>query len=499
MFHSLIFGVNNSNSYRSAGAHRIASVMRENGWDCEVIDWTMFWKDYQLTDLLKTRITKDTKIIGFSTFVNIWDPKLDTLCKWIKENYPHVCIVLGGQEVLKTNVDKRYIDWYVDSFGDIAIVELCKYIASNGKRPITDLSEQARSGKRLIRCLVNYQAFPMKSLFVNYEERDFIDQYESLTTEIGRGCVFHCDFCNFPILGVKGDFSRDAEDFERNLKKNYDQWGVKTYYIADETFNDRTEKIIKFADVVEKLNFKPWFAAFTRADLLISRKQDREHMARMGVMGQFYGIESLNYASAKSVGKGMKTEKLLDGLLELKEYFKSQGPYRASISLITGLQHETLETLDNGLQWLLNNWTDQNVIYFPLTIPSEQEENLSILSKEWHTRGYEQIDDRREITEEAAWKFLHSGDLPPLLWKNEHMDIYQATDFVVKFGQEHLHKFKKSNWDMGNMHRDYRKPISELLNVGALDPYPPEVFQFRTDFINGYIDKKLNFRPKKSN
>ena len=104
------------------------------------------------------------------------------------------------------------------------------------------------NGRPLLSANDQYSAFPMKSLNVIYEDRDYIQPYEWLGIEFARGCKFSCDFCNFPVLGVKGDYSRDADDFGIQIKDAYDRFGVTNYLVADETFNDRTEKIAKFAD-----------------------------------------------------------------------------------------------------------------------------------------------------------------------------------------------------------------------------------------------------------
>ena len=71
----------------------------------------------------------------------------------------------------------------------------------------------------------------------------------------------------------------------------------------------RVEKITKFADVVEKLDFVPWFSAYIRADLLIARPRDREELLRMNLTGHYYGIETFNRESGKIIGKGYDTEK----------------------------------------------------------------------------------------------------------------------------------------------------------------------------------------------
>ena len=109
---------------------------------------------------------------------------------------------------------------------------------------------------------------------IKYEDRDFIKSTEWLTIEFARGCIFKCPYCTFPILGVKFDPSRDSEDAYTQLQDAYDRYGVTNYFVSDETFNDKPEKIAKFADMAERLSFNPWYSGFIRADLMVSRGQE---------------------------------------------------------------------------------------------------------------------------------------------------------------------------------------------------------------------------------
>ena len=94
-FHSLIFSVNHSNNLRQAGGHRIAHILRNNGWDVEVVDFVLFWPYEQLQELVRSRVNKNTKMFGFSLFANSWNKEMDQFTKWLKETWPDITIVLG--------------------------------------------------------------------------------------------------------------------------------------------------------------------------------------------------------------------------------------------------------------------------------------------------------------------------------------------------------------------------------------------------------------------
>ena len=84
MNHSLIFCVNTLRSIRPGGAHRIATVLREEGWDVEVIDWSTYWTLDELKELAKLRINSNTVFCGFSSFFQHWDNHIEEFVIWLK-------------------------------------------------------------------------------------------------------------------------------------------------------------------------------------------------------------------------------------------------------------------------------------------------------------------------------------------------------------------------------------------------------------------------------
>ena len=112
-------------------------------------------------------------------------------------------------------------------------------------------------------------------------------------------------------------------------------------------------------------------AGYIRADLLVSKPNDWEMIHDIGLNAQFYGVESFNRPSAKSVGKGMETIKLQDGLLKYRDWMEARGFYKGHLSLIAGLPHETLDSLRNTKQWIEDNWVGNSHQIMPLWIPDK--------------------------------------------------------------------------------------------------------------------------------
>jgi radical SAM superfamily enzyme YgiQ (UPF0313 family) len=456
----LLFNVSsNENFPRPVGIYRLATTLRNNDWDAEVIDFVPCWTLDELKQLARQRIDQNTKFFGFGYLFSNYVPLIEDFCQWLRVEYPDLILIYGSMQkiLFKTTVFHYYISGYAEN----SILVLLKYLFNNGARPVFDISQG--DGRKVIDSINSYPAYPMKDLFNHYESRDFVQPWEWLTTEMARGCKFQCSFCNFPLIGVKGDFDRAQENIQAELQSNYDRFGVQNYFISDETFNDRTEKIIQVADVVDRLSFKPWFSAFIRPDLLASRPGDREHMLRMGLYGQYYGVESFNNPSARAVGKGYNTEKIKQAILETREYFNSQGPkhYRGSISLIAGLPFETMETLEQARQWIKQNWAGEHIYLNPLMIKMDDNKRSKI-AQDYEKYGYREILPQ-EVGAEVYDKFVResppawyaNGEMASVVWKNNDMDIFMARDFTNNLLTEIQPTNRKNPWNIGYYHKTH--------------------------------------------
>ena len=499
MHHALIFSSCSEESQRGVGSHRIATVLRDNGWDVEVIDFAPYWPLDCLKELVKSRTTSSTVFFGFGVFFNNWSPILNDLTAWMKQTYPGVKTVIGGQSVALTPADN--MDYWIDSFGEVAILELAKSMIGNTSQGVKfDINFLGQ--KKLIRAVSSYPAFPMKSYKTIMEKRDFLEPWEWVTTEFARGCKFSCDFCNFPVLGVKGDYSRTQEDFIYEMRHNYDNFGIDRYFVADETFNDTEEKIIKFADAAETLDFDPFFSGFMRADLMIAKPSSWEHLARLNFGGHYYGVESFNHESAKMIKKGMHPEKIKEGLLEIKSFLSSKIFYRGTISLIYGLPKETPDTLAQTETWLKEHWSDQGIVTFPLDIDKISDKNnsaytnLSKMSIEAAKYGIEEMTDRDIEEEVVPYKFnwrLGNYAEKNLLWKHDTMNIFQARQLAYDFQNYHVYNFAMDNWQLcgPSVNAKHKLSLFDTKDMKKIHATVDREVWINT-FLKSYIDKKLS-------
>ena len=479
MHKGIIFNISNEGfANRIPGAHRIATELRNHNWDIEVIDFVQWWTPDELTRLLNSRIDNDTKFIGFSSVFSAWNDCAEMICMWVKERYPDIKVLYGSGtfKTLKT----KLVDYYMVGYSDVEILNLLKYLFSNGEA----IPHNVIKGTKVIK---SSGAAPWKNPLIIYEDRDFIESYEWLGIEFSRGCKFACAYCNFPHIGVKGDWTRDSDNVEYQLKDAYDRFGTTRYMVSDETFNDSVEKITKFANVVDTLNFEPFFTGFLRADLAINRGvREWEELSRMKFYGHFYGIETFNYKTGKAIGKGMDPEKVKQGLIDIKNYFRTHNDnyYRGTIALVAGLPYDTEENVYSNYEWLKENWNGESYLFNVLDIPPKEiYESLNGDSKitlDFEKFGYS------KIAETSDMSTMMSRDTN-IIWKNEHTDFYRMFDIVEKIYDDiRGYDFKFNNWEIAFANLDIG--LTELLNCSQ----NADTNSARTSLVRNYIDKKLN-------
>ena len=240
---------------RSAGGHRIATFLRQNNWDIEVLDFWPTWTRDELTDFFDSRVTKDTKFVGISAMFpaagsSIKNQKhfqeMQNNVHYLRDRYPQLTWVAGAQNL--SAVLGYPVDYYFSSFAEYGLLEFLNWLTGvPGADPKIKTRNYWGADRQVVECRTDFPAWPMPNANVSYEERDFLRPDEVLTVELGRGCKFQCKFCSFTVLGVKGDMSRCEENLYTELRENYVKWGIQHYTVGDETINDSKSKLAKCA------------------------------------------------------------------------------------------------------------------------------------------------------------------------------------------------------------------------------------------------------------
>lgn len=430
---------------RAIGGYKIASALRTAGYSVFVLaNFMHFVRKGNINSVLDKLIGDNTLWVGFSStlfMVNretvdrkrhtrdgarkniLWTwPTADThaitkLTDYIRSR--GVKTVYGGQ-VGYTRVQevKDNIDYFVVGMGETPAVDLSNHLKwgtrlqCRGQNPqILDYDRQGNS-------------YDFRNSVVNYVTEDFWQHNDAMGIEFARGCIFKCKFCAYPLIGKnKNDESylRSKQSIKQELQKNYELFGTTRYVIADDTFNERTDKLQIIADAIEELDLDLQFSAYIRIDLVARFPEQIELLRKINVCSWFLGIESLNPHAAKAIGKGMHKEEIYRTVLDAKQAF--QGKLNIFGSFIVGLPYDDADTIAAWSQELVER-TDifDSFSFSPL-----------------------ELDPASELYKRADY-YGYDIDTQSMTWTNQHWTSESAIEYTTQLQSNTANRFRVSTF-----------------------------------------------------
>ncbi len=340
--------------WRPIGIYQIANILRKKGYTVQVIDsfpWLVYTDFDKLLKIFDKFVDKDTLWIGFGStwfyrIENMFDdpqpkagssdglmttkPKqkldaikentrllnldeIDKLKTLVYSKNPEIKFVMGGARAFsgRKGFASPLIDCYIEGFADATVVEYTEYL--DGKR---DSIEHIKNEDGSINIIHDHkgESFDFVHDKHSWHPSDLVIDGEILPLETARGCIFSCAFCAYPLNGRKKlDYLKSSDILKDQFLENYEKYNVTDYFFTEDTFNDSPKKIrILHDEVVDKLPFKITFSSYMRLDLLNAHRDTIPLLYNMGVRSVMFGIESMNYEANKTVGKGIRKEKILE-------------------------------------------------------------------------------------------------------------------------------------------------------------------------------------------
>jgi radical SAM superfamily enzyme YgiQ (UPF0313 family) len=461
---------------RSIGAYQVAHHCRKANIKCQVVDFTDLFKLEELKKILESCIDQETLAVGISsTFYFNRDAKkkfisaernFDTvipapiveLLKYIKTTYPKIKIIGGGANSYQLEGEDLF-DIVFHGYSEQSVLEYIEELKGHRNKKIRTRvgSTEVVDGKS--------DHFDITSLDHQWHTNDIILNNETLPIEISRGCIFKCKFCAYPLNGKKKfDYLRDPDRIKEEMIYNYENFGVTNYFFADDTFNDSTEKVRALHQAFLSLPFKINFVTYLRIDLLYAHPEQIALLKEMGLGSAFFGIETLNHASGKIVGKGMKPEKIKEFLSDLYyTHWEEKIPF--TISFIVGLPGETKESIYDTYKWCKS--TPFNDIWFPLFIKTKSH-YYSDFDLTYQNYGYTLTDDG---------------------WISDIMTFQDATDIAEEFNRDGMYENSYiSSWLLFSI-LSYGITIEELRNKKIKDVNWPSILLKKYGLFRKYKEK----------
>lgn len=473
---------------RSLGAYQVAHHCRENGYNVQVIDFTDFFDKQELVDIIKKLLSDKLLAVGISTTfystidedddpklsVNagsnlrgdvVIDEKLSAVFNAVKTFNSNIKIIAGGANSWQA-VGNLTFDAVFHGYSEQSVVEYLETLQHKRPKSIHPKIKH----QEIVNGDLTY--FDIENLNHRYTANDVILRGETLPIEIGRGCIFKCKFCSYPLNGKKkNDYIRNYDLLKEELEYNYKEFGVTNYFFTDDTFNDSTDKIRALHKVFTSLSFKIGFVCYLRVDLLHRHSEQILLLKEMGLNSVVFGVESLHHGAAKAIGKGMNPEKLKKFLLDLY-YTHWEESVSITCSMIIGLPGETEEHVREVHAWFRNEGKDLCDSWWPLTI-STKGHYLSAFDKEYTKYKYTLIDDgwvSPTMTYRQAFnlsqEFNHIGmyrDNHPGSWMIEALLSYGYTLHELMNWQVKDMPWKKLLLKRMRMVKDYKTQLYKIL------------------------------------
>ena len=376
MYDSIIFTDSTENMAiaKPLGAYKCAHVLRENGYSCLVVDHFHAFTEKELKQLISMTVSEKTKFIGFSntfladssipknadgstpTYPLLKNGRVfpqgnvveDNIILFIKQLQPSIKIIVGGARS-NPNESNRNIDYVFIGYSEVSIVNFMNHLS---RGDILTNATKNIFGRIIIddRKAPDYNFADSSMIWLPSD----VVNHKVLPLEIGRGCIFKCKFCSFPMNGKQQlDFVRSEKQLMYELEKNYNEYGIFRYQIVDDTFNDNDYKLDIMLAGIKKLKFQPEFWAYTRLDLLArSIDTNFQKLYDIGLRATFFGFETLNEETGRIVGKGYSRQRQIEAVQHIRNKYKDTVSMHGTF--IIGLPKETEESCRNTFQMLLS-------------------------------------------------------------------------------------------------------------------------------------------------
>jgi radical SAM superfamily enzyme YgiQ (UPF0313 family) len=324
---------------------------------------------------------------------------------------------LGGS-LVRADLKAKDADFLVLGYAEANIVNLVEHL-KNGI-PLNNSYRNVNNNKIIINNVLA-DGYEFTKDTMTWLPEDIIN-HTKLPIEIGRGCVFSCAFCSYPMNGKsKLDFIKEIHIIKHELLYNYNKYGIFDYAIVDDTFNDSPEKLKFLRDMIVTLPFKPQFWCYARLDLICVHPETLDLLYDIGIRHMFFGIETLDRKSGMAIGKGFDREKQISMIAQIKEKYPEIHLHGA---FLVGTPYETVESVKQTMDDIISYKIKLDSCVFRPVMIGKKEIGLvfeSKFTKDPSKYGYRSTEN----------------ESPLMIWENDQMSFKTAVDLAKSFGESY--------------------------------------------------------------
>lgn len=359
----VLFGDSQPDQSRPIGIYVLASYLRQHGIPTQTLWGWNQRPQHVFYGMCNKFLNDQIKVVGISStllsnlesgesnFFGLPTEELYWRFELIKKLAPNAKIVVGGSQTIYSNLStipgSEFVDLFVHGQGEQALLEFVQAVNSDAKVITTSITPPATSDK-----IYKYNNFTTTQ--VKFDVTDCLVDGEAMAVEFARGCIFKCSFCSYELNGKSpGDYIKTKETLREELLYNYNNFGTTYYYSSDDLINDSEEKVDMILEVSKSLPFKLTYSGYLRLDLIRRFPAMAKKLKDSGLIAAFFGVETINDASGRAVGKGLGLDRVNEGIDICDQAWG--GTVSGSVGMIIGLPKDTPDYKFQLSEWLTSD------------------------------------------------------------------------------------------------------------------------------------------------
>ena len=332
------------------GLAYVAAALEKAGFQVAIMDNYLLEKPIENVKLEIKRINPE--IVGITCSSSTYNRVVET-AKAIKETLPSCKVVVGGWHpsyMPESMLQHQEIDYVVMGEGERAMVELATHITrGEDDRGIAEIAGVAYRRKRKIvkntpRFIDNMDEIPYAArhllpMHLYHREIEFLEAKPVDTTNVVRGCVFNCAFCETRKLWGQACRSFSPSRVIGEINHLITNYGTKGVYFVGDNFTVQKKRTIELCELIRSSKLDIEWVCDTRADL-ISRDLLRE-MKAAGCKTIWFGVESGSPRILRKINKNITPEQTIQAFKLCRE----EG-IQIACSFILGIPGETASDME---------------------------------------------------------------------------------------------------------------------------------------------------------
>lgn len=401
----------------SLGIAYLASYLKRDGHDIEVLDCIAERFDSSAFRIFLSQ--KKYDVIGISTYTPDWHT-IKTNLPMVRELQPESTIVIGGPHVNSMVNAGLWEDLCIGSVsfnlavygeGEQTLLDIVRAVAdnkaldsikgtiwrnSNGKCHINPPRELIKD--------INTIPFPALELLPLSRYKRTPSNYKRepvrsiLTT---RGCPYSCIFCDRGAFGPSLR-RRSIENIMSEVDRLVNEFKARELRIWDDVFTSKEKFAIEICNELKR--FDIIWSCNARVNMITPNML--KHMKMAGCWSVDFGIESGNDKILKQIKKKFNTIEASKAIKMVK-----QAGIEVRTFFILGFPGETIETIQDTINFALSNDIDYATFYLPQAYPGTELYKIA----------------KKEMSLEMDFsKYLIAGQVPSYVNKNIGIEKLQS-------------------------------------------------------------------------